>query len=429
MHPLKDRLHTLLRFSERYTKTDMVSLASGGFWMTLGTIVSTLGSLALYVVLANTVSKEEYGIYQYLLSGSAIIGALTLTGMNTAVARAVARGFEGAVRRAVRLQLTFGIFPFLVAEAAALYYLFNDNIVLALGFCVIGIGMPIINAFNTYGAFFHGKSDFRRAFFYGLAWHLPFYGALIITAFFSPAALALLVVNLLTQGVATILLYRQVVRTQIRNDSHDPETLPYGTHLSVMNIPSTVAAQIDAVLVFHFLGAVPLALYSFATAVPERLAGFFKFLPTAALPKLSEKNPQDIRNALFGVRIWLAIGAVCGAAIAYIFIAPYLFSFVFPAYLDAVPYSQWYSLIFFAVIGNLFVTGLTANRSVKALYVFNIVTPVAQIMLQVGGILLYGLWGLIAGRLAATAFSLLLSFLLLLSHSRKDNVENSSGVL
>lgn len=409
----KNRLISLLRWSERYTKTDMVYLAGSGLWMSLGTAVLSFAALLLYIVLANTLTPEQYGVYQYLLSAGAIMGAFTLTGMNTAVARAVAQQYEGTLKRAVQTQLAFGFIPFLIGLSIALYYMWQSNYLLALGFTIIGIFVPFLNAFNTYGAYLHGKSDFRRGFWYGLIWNIPFYVAVILTAFTFPFALVLLFVNFFVQTLATGYLYQRVLKTQVRNQNVDEDAITYGKHLSVMNVPGLVANQIDAILAFHYLGAAPLAIYSFATAIPERIAGLFKFLPTAALPKFSGKTSVEIRSALFSGRLWIMVSGVLIAVCIYALLSPLLFTLLFPAYESAVPFSQWYGLIFFSVIGNLFVVGLTAQRSVKELYVYNVASPTFQILLQFGGVLLYGLWGLIIGRLLATFCSLLLAVALL----------------
>lgn len=412
MSSLKDRLHRLLRASERYTATDMVYMAESGLWLTLGTITISLCSLVLYIVFARVLPKEVYGTYQFFLSVAAIIGSLGLTGMNSAVARAVARGYEGTFRMAVRAQLRWGLLPFLIALALAGYYALHGNATLAVGLVVIGVFAPLVNALNTYAAFLQGKREFRRGYLYGLIWNLPFYGVLIVCAFLFPGALVLLTANLLVQVVMLFVVYRRTLRTFKPNDEVDPDALAYGRHLTVMNVIGMVNAQIDLVLAFHFLGAAQTAVYSFATAVPERLSGLFKFLPTAALPKLSEKSPAGIRMA-FGKRIWWVALAMAVLTALYALAAPALFAFLFPAYTEAVPYSQLYGLMIVASLSGLFTTALTAGRNVKELYVFNILSPTFQILLQLAGVIVWGLWGLIIARLGAQFLSLLLALVLL----------------
>lgn len=46
LHTLQHRIYKLLRWSQRYTRTDMVYLAKGGTWLSLAQGVATLAGLA-----------------------------------------------------------------------------------------------------------------------------------------------------------------------------------------------------------------------------------------------------------------------------------------------------------------------------------------------------------------------------------------------
>ena len=67
---IKEKIYKLLRKSEKWTHTDMIYLAKGGFWLTLGQIISSVSSFALAVAFANFLPKEVYGNYKYIISGS-----------------------------------------------------------------------------------------------------------------------------------------------------------------------------------------------------------------------------------------------------------------------------------------------------------------------------------------------------------------------
>ena len=73
------------------------------------------------------------------------------------------------------------------------------------------------------------------------------------------------------------------------NQNHDPETISYGKHLSFTGIIGTVATYLDRLLIFHYLGAVEVAIYSIAIAPPEQIKNLFKNIPTLAMPKLAQK--------------------------------------------------------------------------------------------------------------------------------------------
>ncbi len=413
MTPLKNHLTSLLRLSERYTRTDMVYLVQSGFWVNSGTVVISILSLVLYIVFANTLPKDVYGTYQFLISAAAIVGAFTLTGMNSAVARAVAQGYEGALREAVRTQLRWGFIPAFGSLVMSLYYFLNENTLLASGFIVIAFLIPLSASFNLYASYLNGKKDFRRGFFYGMGWNVPYYAVLIVISFLSPTALLLIAAGLATQTLALYIAYRRTLHAYKPTTNTDPAMVPYGRHLSVMNLLSAIATQLDTVFAFYFLGPIDLARYSFATAIPERLGVFFKFIQSAALPKLSKKAPSKIQEA-FGPRIWWAVLATGLIAGLYALIAPFIFSLLFPAYTEVIPYTQIYSLTVITSLAGLFTTGLTAERNIRDLYIFNIISPIAQLILQLGGILFYGLWGLIIGRLLSNFMSFLLAVTLMI---------------
>ena len=70
---IKEKIYNLLRWSEKYTKTDMVYLAHGGFWLSFGQIISSLSSFLLAIAFANLLPKETYGNYKYILSIASIL--------------------------------------------------------------------------------------------------------------------------------------------------------------------------------------------------------------------------------------------------------------------------------------------------------------------------------------------------------------------
>ncbi|MEY2641208.1 MAG: hypothetical protein RL150_601 [Candidatus Parcubacteria bacterium] len=412
MEQLKGRLYTLLRWSERYTKTDMVYLTTTGWWVNLGNVVISAFALLLYVVFARVLPPEVYGTYQYILSGGALLGALTLTGMNSAIARAVARGHDQTIYTAARAQLRFGFVPVLVGLAVAGYYFVRGNATLGTSFAVIAILTPLISIFGSYAAFLQGKKDFKRSFTYGMFWNISYYIGLLLAAWFSPKVVPLVLVCFGVQAAAQGFVYFRALKHYKPQEPADPESIKYGNHLSVMNFGTAVATQIDTVVSFHLLGPAAVAVYSFATAIPERLASFFKFLPAAALPKFSNKTPEEMRHA-FGFRIVLAILGMAAVAALYALFAPLAFHILFPAYAHAVPYSQVYALVLIASISGLFTSALIAQRNVKELYVYTAATPIAQVLLQVAGAFFYGLWGLIIARIVSQLVSAVVAFLLL----------------
>ncbi len=398
----------LLSRAGAYTGTDMTYLASAGFWMNLAVIASSLLTLGLYLIFARVVPKEVFGTYQYLLSLSVLIGALTLTGMNSAVVRAVARGFEGTYKSAVRVQLLWSALPFLAAASIALYYYLNGNTLLAIALVAIGLLTPLHNAFNTYSAYLQAKRDFKGFFFHSTALAVIYHGALAIAAFYATGALILLFANLVSQTAGTYFLYRRTLTLHPPNTAEDPEAITYGKHLSIMGFFNAIGVQADNVLAFHYLGPAALAVYAFSTAIPDRVAGLLKFIPNAALPKLSTKSPSEIRAALNGRVGYVALGSLL-IIVAYVIAAPWIYTYLFPAYMESVTFSQIYAFTILATLANLFTAGLTASGKTRSLYVYNAAAPAVQIGIQWAGVLIAGLWGLIIAKTLSAFFALFLS--------------------
>ncbi len=398
MSPIRERLYRVLRWSERYTKTDMVYLFTSGLWGNMGAFSISFFSFILYIAFAHFLSKETYGTYQYLLSLAAIVGTFTLTGMNTAVTQAIARGYDGVFAQAMRLQMKWNLLPTLGTWVFSIYYFTQGNSTLGFGLFLIGLITPLVSTLNTYAGIFAGKKNFKGAFLYNLYGNIPFYASLLLVAFFYDAPLPLLAANLIVQVLTTYALYKAALKVYELNQKVDPAALSYGKHLSLMNLLSGIINQLDSVFVFHYLGAADLAIYSFATAIPERLGSFFKFIPTAAMPKFAVKTDEEIKRSIFAKT---GFGLLAGAIIAviYILLAKLFFTLFFPAYIAAVPYSQLYALVIIAAIGAVFPMALIAKRRIKSLYIFNIVTPVIQLLLQFIGIIYYGLWGLMVAKI------------------------------
>lgn len=408
----------IIRFFERVTRTDLSYVLRSGFWGNLGTLSVTLFSLLLYLVFARELSKETFGTYQYLLSLGALLGALTFTGMNTAVIRAVARGNDGTYLRAVRFQLGFTWVPIIASVLGSAYYASQGNNVLALGLLIVGIGTPLINAWNTYAAFLVGKKDFKRLFFYNFSMNVPFYALLIGAAFLTDSPVVLILINISVQAIGYYLAYRKTQEVYDISNIEERGTLSDGAHLSVMGALATVAAQVDQVLAFHFLGAAGLAVYAFATAIPERLGGLFKFLPHAALSKFATRTPDDVRANLTR-RILLSLPLLLVSAGVYAFLAPVIFSVLFPAYMDAVPYSQLYAFSIGSVLTQVLLSALQAHARIQRLYIATTISPILQCVLQLIGVITFGLLGLIIGRLLGLLASFFVSLTLVLLPDRE----------
>lgn len=408
-----------LTWSERYLKTDMAYLVQAGFWSNLNAFIIALFSFGLYIAYAHFLPKETYGTYQYLLSLFSIATAFTLTGMSTAVTRAVAHGHEGTLKASIKVQLQYGLIPFAGSLVGALYYFFAGNMLLATGLLIIGIGTPLLYTYNTYNSLFIGRENFRSATVYGTLFNIIYYAALAGTAFLSRSPLILLAVNLFVQVVVMYALYHFVLRTEKPNDSVDESALSYGMHLTALSVLGSVAGQVGSIFTFHILGPVAIATLSFASALPDRLSNIcFKFLGSATLARFSARTAHEIRAQLLR-KMLIATLAGLVLAIFYMAIAPTFFRLFFPTYLSAVPYSILYAIgMVISAPYFLPTTALTALKYTRSLYILSIASSIFQILFPVGGMLFFQLWGLIIGQFISLFLSTVLATVLVYTADR-----------
>ncbi|MFZ2072721.1 MAG: oligosaccharide flippase family protein [Minisyncoccia bacterium] len=407
---MKNKLHKILRWSEKYTQTDMVYLAKSGFWSNANFILVNIFSFFLSIAFARFLTKAEYGTYQFILSISSILVALTLTGMNTAVTQAVARGLEGSLKKSIPVQLKHNVIPFLVGLTLSIYYLVHGNITLGVGVLFISFLLPIYNTFNTYTAYLLGKRDFKTGFWFGQGVNIPYYSIMILSIYYIKDPLYLVLVNFGINTLLSIFFYYYTLHKYKPNREEDPATMRYGKELSLINVLGMASSQIDSLLVFHYIGAVELAVYTFATTLPERLTGLLKIITVAAFPQFAKQTRKELQPSIISKSLRLALLTFV-FSLVYIIFAPLFFKILYPQYMGSVFYSQIYAmLLVIASLSSLPLAALTATKSKKELYIYNIITPITTIIIMILLMKFFGIWGLILSR----GISNILNFIILL---------------
>lgn len=410
---IKPHIEKTLRKSEKYTKTDMLYLTSGGFWLFFGQGVSVIAALTLAVAFANLIEPEKYGNYKYVLTLAGVIGVFTLTGLTTAVTRATARGHEGTLPYAFRLSLTWSIVMVLIALLGAGYYYINENIFLASSLLIIGATSPIITAASLYRPFLMGRKNFKKASLFGILQSVVPTLSVLLGVLLSLPLIALVLIYFISTTIILSFLYQYTVKL-VKNEEVDSITNFLGKHLSIMGIISTVGNRLDSILIFQLLGGTELAIYTLATTVPDTIRGSLKNIDTLAMPKFSVKEREDVKRAVWS-KTPLIFSITLSIAIAYAFAAPYIFEILFPKYLASIPFTQVYALIIplsFALASAYF----DSQAAVKERYILNISNTIFKIAAVVAGIYFFGIMGAIIARVATRIFNVGLSALFIARH-------------
>lgn len=380
----------------------MLYLASGGFLYTVGQAVASLSALALAVAFANLVSPEVYGTYKYILSLAGIFAIASLPGMNTAIARTVARGNESVIHAATRSRILHACAGSVVALAGSAYYLFNGNVVLSLALLIIASTLPFFDTFTAYLSYFVGKRRFDLKTKFYVVTQVTSVLILIGTFLFTNSLIVILLAYFVPLALMRVVQYVRVTRTIPRTPTNEnTEVVRYGKHLTVMQILGMVAGEIDKVLIWKFLGPAQVAVYTFALAIPEQFKGPLKGIGELAFPKFAAQTPEQIRGNLPALwrKLTLYGLGLLGISLIYIAAAPYIFALVFPQYSASVPYSQLFALAMITNVASIPIAILSAQQKTSLQYVLSNIQPVIAIGLFALLIPLYGIMGAIVASL------------------------------
>lgn len=409
---MKKLAHRLLKSSEKYFKTDMIYLVKGSFWLVGGQVITALGAFAFSIVISHTVPKEIFGTYSFILSVVELVMAFSLSGLGTSLTRAVAMGNEGEFKRSMTANFQWGILTSLAFLVLAVYYFSVGNSTLGFSLVLAGLLVNLIDSGDLYISFLNGKKQFSVSSLLQAFRSLLSFSAVGATAYFTKNPLFMVSAYFLTNAlfVTGALIY--IWNHYKLNDKHDRgESLHLAKNLSVMNFLASTADNIDKVLVFHFLGAAPLAIYNYALAIPNAFNGFVKNIGTLATPKISMQQDKTSVQLKISEKTLRSSFLILIPAIGYAFTAYYIYRWFFPQYLDSLYYSIVY-MFGLVLNGSIPVAFLDAHKAIKEKYILNISSNIIKIGLVVGGVYFLGLWGLILARVAAKLIGLVTSLIL-----------------
>lgn len=386
---LREKIHRIFRFDLKYFLT-------GGLKLGVGQAVNVVLSFVLSLILVNALSKELYGQYKYALTILSLLALTGLTEMMTAVIRGVARGYDGSILKGFRVKLAWGFLGTVIGFGVAGYYLAHHQDVLGWAILAGSIVIPVTNALYLYEAYFQGKKQFGRSVLTSVVVQFAYTLGVAIAVLVSKNIAVILVLGYGAMLVARALYLRSILRMIPANSPSDPELMRLGTHLSAIKMMSFVASSIWNIALFHYFGSVSLALYAVASAPIEQIRGFLLIGENLLLPKVSDPqwrmaDPKTFLRKLVPVLVLVFVGIVC-----FQLLSPWFYRLFFPAYLDAVPYSNLlaWSLIFTS-IQIVATTILRARQALRELHLLNIVEILASTVLALPMIFFYQITGLI----------------------------------
>lgn len=411
---LKNKAINTLTKIQKYVGSDMFYVAKGSFWLIISQCAILISSFVLSLVFANLLPKDVFGNYRYIISLSGMLSIFILNGMNSAVVQAVSRGFDGILKKSILVQIKWGGIFSIASFIVGFYYLFNNNLTIFFSLITVSIFYPLSSAFNTYTAFLNGKRDFKKLAIYNIVSSLVITLVMTIIVILKGKVFMLSLAFFATNTIVNYYFYRKTIpfiNEELSIDKEVESHIAYGKHLSFIGAISSIAQYIDGVLVFHYLGSTPLAIYSFATIVPDGLKNIIKIINPLSLPKFSKKNLQQFPDILRKTLIIFFIILIF--ILVYFFISPLIFKVLFPKYIDSLMYTRIYSFSLIGAATILPLSFLTGRSSKKEILTFNTVTSIFRIISLFIGVKYFGINGAAWSTVLFGLFSFILSIILL----------------
>lgn len=403
-----DRIKAILIWSQKYTKTDMLYLAKGGIWLTLGDVVASSLSFVMAIAFAYYISKDVFGTYKYILSITGLLSIFALSGLDTALKRSVAQGNEGSLVPTTITAMRWATLGSICSIGVSLYYFFNQDNILGWAFMLVAIFLPFKDNFSFCLTFIDAKKLFKTRVIYSLIINITSSALLILTVIISKNLFVIIGAYFIPRILVTLLFFIKTVRSIPSNAKSDPGITNYGKHLSVLRILGLVAEQLDTILLWNLLGASSVAIYSFALSPTNQIRSFLNVISTLAFPKLAQNSLEELRRTLPGKLMTMFI-IVAIITISYIIAAPFLFRIFFPKYIDSVIYSQVFSLSLLFMPRNILLDTMTAHGEKKKLYMLSLAGSGVRIVLMLIFVRIFGIWGAIGSYLLAGISSFTLS--------------------
>ena len=394
---LRQKIINFLRWSQKYTQTDMVYVAKGGFWWIFGNVCVLIISFGTMVVFSRWMPKKIFGTFQYVLSTMAILGIFALPGMQTALIRAIAKGKEGMLSLCAKEKFKWSLIGVAGALAISVWYFLHQNFILGGSFLIASFLFPIPRISNLSFIFWQGKKRFDIQAKYSII--INFLEALVFipVLFFTNNLILIILAYLVSRSLFRSIFLKFTLK-RAENQEKDKETLSFGKHLTLMQSIALFGNQIDKIVIWQFLGPVSVAIYSFARLPIQRIQGLTPIGPLA-LPKLSQKNVREIKKGVFKKFSKLFLFSIPLALLFYL-IAPSFYKILFPSYVASIPYFRVLSLTLILLPFGLLSTALVAEMKTKELYTIQFAAPVIRILLFLILAPLYGIWGIVAAILA-----------------------------
>ena len=401
---IKSKSILLLNKLTELTGIDFKFIVRGGIWSTVDLIVSNGAALLMVMAFARLLPQSTYGTYSIVLSWAGIFSLFAMSGIDSAMLKSVAQGYEGDLQLAVKYKFKWGLIASVASLGFGAYYLWQGNSVLALSFLIVAVFLPSYLASSVVFKYFFAKQFFGRNTLSSIVLKTVSLISMLAVLFSTDSIPIILLAYFVPDTIVKSCFTYWAIKKHQKNRKMSADTKPYATHLTIMNIIGGISKRIDSILLFHFIGAAEAAIYKFALLPFEKIQNVMMTVIGITQPRFAKRTYEEIYPSISKKLIWFNLGMAIIAALAF-FSLPVIYRILFPQYLDSVHYAR-ILLIPFAFASPAIIQSIWfAKAEIKKLYILKVIIHISRIGFFAFFIPLYGMAGAIWSQVGIAIFA------------------------
>lgn len=380
-----------LDFFTNFFQIDIRYFISGGTSGILQQVVGIMcGAIVTYLI-GHFVHPRVFGEFNLVLSTTSIFLSFSLPGIDTALTRSIAEGFDNSLWSAFQIKVKSSLLGSIALVFISIYYLFMQQTNMAMSLLFSAIAFPFFNSLTVYINFLVAKKRFSQLALFASIGSIFYLLVISLTAFFIPTTLGLITAYSLGTIIPALLGFTYALRL-IKSSHVDPHLFKYGLFLTGVSALPWITGNAANLILGNLIGVSELALYSVAIAYYVTSLKFFTvfYKPVTAKMASSSKKHQYAIIRKHGFML-LGIGLIC-SIVLWIFAPFYVSIFYNHSYEGAKIYSQWVSLIFIPLPLTWILNDIAIyQKRKKAQILFSSIPQIIKIVLLLVTIPIWGI--------------------------------------
>lgn len=340
------------------------------FFMGSRFIIVSIATLITNIILTRFLSVNDYGNYRLAFSVVHVLMLFSMTGINTAVIKALAKNYPYFFKKAIKLSVLCSFLASVLLLILSLTVYSHSVIKYILIYATALV--PFIFGFNKWQSYYVGKRQFKSLFWVNLPISIiqiaVIWTTIYLTKNMVTVAVIVLIYNAATNLIISSKILREVNKLEI-NKNKEKEFTTYGLKMSAISVFGVISANLEKIILGAVATPAAVALYSVAWMMPKMAREGLRNILNVPTMKLASMDERDNRMVLKKKLGYLLLIGFLLFIIGY-FTLPFIIDLFFGTrYIDSIFYSRLLLLSIVVVPANVLIINIAVYQGSGNSYV------------------------------------------------------------